>query len=495
MKKLYTLTLVLMISLGLAAQDYSLFHPTQKHYFRTITAQGLFTTGWHNPYSWSTLKVTSMDSSIANAGTVTYYPFRTWRDTSMVDLCGYRNGPGWMGSHIIDDGQQTILFNESNDTVLIRQSGSPGDNWRMMNLPQGQFVEATVDNVSIATVASITDSVKQISLKVYNANLTVDSTHLLNNKIIRISKNKGLFTALSFRDLPAAAVLERIDSFPSITMGAIFDYNIGDEFEYRVECRNVFGQGNPPSFVYTRIVGKFYSPSMETLYYIRNNIVLELTFNSFPMPHLDSTLTFSTDTVSYTNLYSELYSNVPEENGLQRFVTQGGFGVYSIDQDSSLFNNRRIYIERTGFYYEDTCLVMNHFEPVLIEGKHAPGLGVVAWNTDYRSIGQNYCQYEMIWFRKGSETWGNYLDLTSTQAELSKSGIRMYPNPASSYIHISTENSSYNSLEIFSASGALLNIQPIVSKDFTVDLNSFPPGMLIFRLTGKESIANLRVMH
>ena len=86
-----------------------------------------------------------------------------------------------------------------------------------------------------------------------------------------------------------------------MTIGEVFNFDVGDEFQIRGTADN-----QPPNADRIKIVGKYFSPNSDTLFYIRyhDSYYTEVIWDD--EPHLEYHFWTKTDTVFYTNLDSSL---------------------------------------------------------------------------------------------------------------------------------------------------------------------------------------------
>lgn len=487
---------IVLLTISLAkAQDYKLFNSGQVYSFNSGPAYQINQQAFLNTYSWSTIKETRFDSIMSSSGDTLFYPFHTWRDTSdlndTVYACGIKNGPSWMGYsiHELTSGT-TWLFNFDNDSIRIDQLASFGQSWTMMSLAGGGSISATVDSLFITTVAGITDSVKQIKLTALDSVGGINALHALHQKTIWISKSNGLFRALSFRELPQHAQLNRIAPIPMATFGDIYNFDIGDEFEYYNFCSDAFGHFTPPGYTYYKIISKWNNLAMDSVFYEREVRTKTFQPNPTPPPLYNEVFTYTTDTVSYTNLSTPLYTEVPEQNTIQHLIPYNYFGVYFFGSDTAQFFGRPVYGEIGGFYdVIDSCIQFNNFEPIFYHEKIATGLGKTLSSSDFRSHGNNYCESSLIWYHKGSEIFGNYVSvITGIENPNNQNAVVIYPNPSRNQCSLMLDPKSYNSIELFSAKGEKLKVWNKPGTITVVDLSEFSAGAYFFSIKGPAGI-------
>ena len=496
---LIRIRLIALFTLGclqLQAQDYRLFDPSRTDFFRETYRSGVSsgTNHWFDPFTISSIKATRIDSVTVSGNDSVFFPFRSWKDTFSVDFqaCGFKNGPGWMGKEIRQSNSgQTVLFTMENDSVSIRQTAGFATAWNFLTLPDGKSIIAQFDSLFLSTVAGITDTVKQLRLTALDSSGAIDSLSPLHRRTIWISRSNGLFKTVSFLDLPEYVELQRIEPIATISPVDLYDFDPGDEFEYQSGCQ-VFTPwpASPPAYQFVRILSKWYTPSLsqDTVCYARMVVGQSFTFNPNPAPHLDTITITRFDTVCHSIPMTPLHSTVPEQNGSLSTINVGLFGTYRLSKDSVRFENRTVVAETQGYYsVVDSCLYLNHFEPVFYTRCTAPGLGEVLYESDERSIAGPFCRNELIWYRKGGSTYGNFYNIFSSIDEADATNeLTVFPNPFSGNLSVVADPAKFSRLTCYSADGRLMQDQTTNVWETVFATAEWPSGIYFLRLQGKD---------
>jgi hypothetical protein len=378
-----------------------------------------------------------------------------------------------MGDHITGINLDTnFFFNTASDTILLRSNASVNDTWLLMKLQNKSFIEATVDSIVQMTVAGITDSVKCISFIAKDSLGNMISNHPANSLSIWLSKSNGFLKSLCWRELPDNFVsLERIQNITIPTWGQMFDYNINDEFEYT--------RPGPPNYSYRKIISKSFSPTMDTITYYYTSIIFKTTFNSIPTPHLDTSIVYRTDTLIITDLGKPFYSTYPEENKYPDLDN------YTLSKDSTNYNGRPIFSQISKFiYYEpfDSCYALNHFEPSIYTSIYSPGIGELYFESDDRASGGLLDWRKLVWFRKGSETWGTFIPLVTGTNNLQKNlKVTISPNPVSDNCTIAFSEYTSLTLSLFDLTGRELQKFYLSGNTLDINLASLPAGVYFLK--------------
>ncbi|MFM2206461.1 MAG: Secretion system C-terminal sorting domain [Bacteroidota bacterium] len=478
------------------AQDFRLFDPGRTDYFKELFRSGATpaTCHWFDPYTNSAIKATRIDSVTVSGSDTLLFAFRSWKDTFTVDYsaCGFKEGPGWMGREIRElSSGQTVFHTLTGDSVTVWHTVGFAPQWTFVSFADGKSVTAQLDSFFVGTVAGITDTVKQIRLTALDSAGAVDTSAPLHNRTLWVSKSHGFFKTLSFIDLPEYVELQRIENVSPVSPGAIYDFDPGDEFEYISACQ-VFPPwpAAPPSYLFVRILSKWHGPSLsqDTLYYSRMIIDQSFTFNPNPSPHLDTVTVTSYDTVCYPNPMQPLYTTVPEQNGLLALFGNVDFGTYRLFKDSAAYENRAIYTETNGFYSaSDSCLYLNHFEPVFYTRSVAPGIGEVRHESDERSIAGQLCHTDLIWYRKGNNVFGNYYDIFSGTDEIQSAiALQVFPNPFTDKVIVTVDPEVAQSLRCYAADGKLLAEKEVTGRMTVISTSDWPSGVYYLRVDGRS---------
>lgn len=186
----------------------------------------------------------------------------------------------------------------------------------MYSWANGDHIWATIVSHSVATVKGVPDSVKVIELQAKDAAGT-SINHPVNGTTFSVSKSYGFTRVWDLYDFPGNSFLAYdITSQGNLTIGEIFDYNVGDFIQITA---SITGQGMgaqpvPPSYIYKTVLGKSYSANGDTVHYeIRNESYgFTVDYTTSP-PHLDTTYTDETIYESYTDLNSYMYDYLPSQ--------------------------------------------------------------------------------------------------------------------------------------------------------------------------------------
>jgi len=204
-----------------------------------------------------------------------------------------------------------------------------------------------------------------------------------------------------------------------MTIGEVFDFNVGDKFHYRLPPPSV-----PPAIDRITITGKYYSGNGDTVFYVRYHDSYWTEVEWDPTPHLIYHFYTETDTASY----SELDSLISDYDvGFQcdsMYFECDTSTYYSSEYCDSLIN---------GYY-----VAANEFEPEIYQKEYGKGLGWV-WNYYYSSSSlPPGVQWDsrLFYYQKDGIDCGTPDTMTVSTPEIDASGavISLYPNPAKEFV-------------------------------------------------------------
>lgn len=469
----------------ISAQDYKVVFPFRAQFF-ALSNQNIYPP---QP-SWSPVKVLYLDSSYSSTGTTDFFNFNTWKDTAtMFDpTCIDANAPSWIGKQVSEmTNGYTLLYNYTGDTIYIKTDAAVNDTFNFMSLTSSGYVRAHLDSIAWMQQAGIQDSVKCYSFTAYDSSGSINPNHPLSGTGIQLSKSNGFFKTLNFRDLPDYPFdLFRIDSVPMITQADIYNFDVGDEFEYYYQCYSIFSN-YPPVESFIRILGKYFSSNMDTVYYHRYWASRGFIPNPNGSPPYIQQVTVSEDTIHYYIPNTLLFTTFPEEN--KYTIDSNSIDMYTLRKDSSWHFGRPEYSEVNGFlgrFHPDSCIMFNHFEPSFYTYSYAPGLGLTYMESDEISQAGQDCQQRLSYYKKGNEISGTYVDLTvGIKNELGNPELSIYPNPVISYCHIDWPGTQHISSKLFDLFGRLIEAEQF-DGSYTLGMENLDSGIYLLSLTSDK---------
>jgi hypothetical protein len=311
--------------------------------------------------------------------------------------------------------------------------------------------------------------------------------HNFNGQTIWLSKSNGLFKTYRFGEFPKNTTpYFRYPFVATPTIGDIYDLDVGDEFESIDDSERCYG-GSTYSRIYKRVVNKYYSSNMDTVYYVWQ--IVEWKFRNYPP---DSTYLTKTATTFHTDLSNTMFGNVlPEQN----FFTGQSFSpvvTYSLFNDSATFCGRLSLSSSEGFLYSsDTCINANHFEPLCHRNSFSVGLGQTIHNQQTLNFGLIECHSYLYWYRKKNETCGKKYLITSTPEIYNTEIFKIYPNPVSADLKIES-TVIFSGTKLFNPFGEkVLESSADINK---LDLSYLKAGIYFLRITTEKGIYSKKII-
>jgi hypothetical protein len=232
----------------------------------------------------------------------------------------------------------------------------------------------------------------------------------------------------------------------TLTVGQVYDFEVGDVFHYE---ENFYGA------LYKKIhtiTDKYYSANNDTLFY----------FYDF-----ESAVRFGWEDTTWT-YYSG--NDILIYIDLDSLVHYGTFTYFGSDPD--LYNNR---------YYNKGVFCDFNFEKFVV------GCGIVEEMYDDEYTGEFLWSRSLEYYKKGVEEWGNPIEFyTRINQENEISEIKVYPNPASDYLHIDFEKSSTTIEQAILYNHLGQKVLEVKQENNTVDVSGLTPGMYFIEVITNE---------
>lgn len=251
----------------------------------------------------------------------------------------------------------------------------------------------------------------------------------------------------------------------------IYNYDIGDEFQYRESTINMVHLEGYITYSNIEILDKYYSLNQDTLYYSRS--CYDTTYYVYDDISTWCFLNYI-DTISISNLDS-----------LIRFGD-----IDTVYTDPSLYNGRKInsWSPSKKIIQFDSTLNEKY-----IEGCGGPCL-LQAWNSQYGDPIVH--KIELIYYLKGGEQWGDPFFVNTANLILEDDSYSIFPNPVNSFINFQFPGQNKPS----SAIAAIYNISGKVIKRFKLnhtnrlDLSDLKPGVYILVVTTNDRIIREKII-
>ena len=117
------------------------------------------------------------------------------------------------------------------DSIKINTLANLNDNWKLLNLSNGNFLQATVVTISLQTILGNADSVKTISLQAKDS-LGNNMNNIFNDKETKIGKQNGFLQIYNLLEFPSDTIPYSLVGKSNLDVGIvnltakeIFDFN------------------------------------------------------------------------------------------------------------------------------------------------------------------------------------------------------------------------------------------------------------------------------
>jgi hypothetical protein len=411
--------------------------------------------------------------------------------------CMVLGDTSWMGkATIIQASGDYLFFNREGDTVRILPQAHLNDKWTAFKWQNGNYIEATVFNISLETLSTTSDSVKSIIFQVKNATHQ-NITHHFNGFQMRMSKNYGMVKSVNFFDFPndtsslfLVGHSNLNTTIRNITTADVYNFDVGDEFH--VEG---FSQDIPHSISFGYEIQRVLTKSIsgDTLIYQIEKQQVNIN-RIFSQTSEDTT--YATDTIMKIYLTNgfNLLDSLPYIVDTNKYNVSSTFYAprYSKLEWSNLFNNKLSKVVTGAAYNIYPCI-----SPILdafpCEMHYIEGLG--GGYYDCTSWG-NRSTKELVFYKKNTETWGTPIDIQTLiptsihRLEIFKS-IAIFPNPAINQITISTKNEIIKDgqISVFDGLGKTVWTSKVDSfQEKNLDIKNWAKGMYYVRIRSTEGI-------
>ena len=434
----------------------------------------------------NTIETLKIDSSTFFNDSI-FYPSRTLQ--LIGDECYDPKGGGWAGKKIVFENQWNYFFNDDNDTIKIKTDAVINENWILFRRSD-ITISATVTKWDTAMVLGVIDSVKTITLHVFDSSMK-PTPHELENSTIALSKHYGLIKTLNFTYLPmlkyrpAYSVARQYNlvgmtnpelGVQNINWFDVFNFQEGDEFHY-IESDNNLMLGGAAS---------------EKKYIIR--ILKRENFNDSIRytEDVESSLRYQQNTKSDA---ITTYSHYQDTNLIHKnvdFDQDPGIPVFNTDSSRlQIYPSFNIISSPEIYWKENNCWrrsIVNDDACNFVS--YAKGRGLINASSGCWQW-QSYWSKEQVYYMKGSVTGGTPLVLTNNEEVHNRVTINVYPNPSTDKIYIDLNDMTPCTFELYDAKGKLVIQKELNALKNTVSIQGFIKGLYFYRLKGDGKQINI----
>ncbi len=479
---------LLIIPEGVAtAQNYEAFKTDASYYFYNSGANDLI--------------AIKIDSIAMNGADVLYFNFPQIRPTDN-SFCYIPDGASWLGDPVIERPGGIFLFKTvdpatgiQTDTLVIKTQAILNEEWKFSDFPySNDHIDAQVTSVVTMAFLGVVDSVKIISLTRKDATGMV-VPDAINSEEIRLSKNYGLIRLPKFDDFNNYMRFYEITGKTNPPTGninpdlnSIFDFEVGDETHTRFYSDAYLYSSSTEIFTIKRVTGKTTSPANDWKAYKYDICFLKIV-KSAPewIPQYETGHQSADDTISLNSDFAVEMAKEPNqtyfEHGPNWIISTTAF--LKLQRTAKFLNYNYPF---TSSYPGDSCWSM-----VMVDGGCDPyyikGLGGPYYDCQPVIFWYSYIQ-EIVYYKKGSETWGTPLSCDSLlhvgiAESPSIEKVKTYPNPTSGTISVSIPKNVPVpcTMEIFDISGRPSGVFALNQQTESLDLSGFPAGIYSYKIT------------
>ncbi len=476
---------ILSISLLSFGQDYKLFNASSRKVYTNY------------PIPDSIFSIAFDSARLVGTDSV-YYNFTHPGNLIPSDICHFwggpvcyqQNRPTWLGPEIYFNNVQSYKFFTLNgDTLSLNFSVQSGDSALIYKNTTEKFY-LTFSKADTITVLNFVDSARFYTIIHTDAlGNTINSP--INQKQVIVAKNLGMvqfFEVDAFPEiLNPVYLLGNLSpdlGMAKLTNGIVYDYAVGDVFQYHETVYYNYGPPGQDADRFTRytITGKVIS--VDSVFYTATRHAFDkgnsIATNDFITLKYKANEVIAQIPYEYTNPAEYFYNShsLRFENycGAKRWTYRikpdAGLRYCSIDNcwgpndvPGPAPTQEDVYTCGLGLYYSI------YWE------------GVIHWNDP----GYHHTS-EIIYSVKNGVECGSQAILGMDENPASDKLFSVFPNPANDFIAIETPNTKGNSLTISAVNGLTLIEQELSEKTTQIDISQLKSGIYLFKLTTDKSV-------
>ena len=426
------------------------------------------------------------------------------------DGCYTPYGASWIGERvIIRDNKYNLFFNKNSDTILIKTDAKLNETWTAYNGKSAKIITAVVADQDTLSFMGQVDSVKTIAFQVYDTTMS-PINHKLNSMYIKLSKKYGLIQTLNFYlfpDFQSEIFFEdrydELDEFnliglsnpqigvQNLTWMDVYDFQIGDElhvmYDYYAYGYNCSETHNSKKTIYTILSRINFDNSITYKVERKQDKHTSLVF-------MDSnSYEYYFDTITWVISSDSLFDILP---GVPIITYNKGnpdwaytHRMLNTDPIEKVIPSTHSTIEQWN--ENDTCWKYSQgFFGCWPIYSYKKGLGGPYYEcTDMGVDCAGWIKNNLVYYKKGSKTWGTPLSLKLGQKKYKDQLFEIYPNPAHNFVFIRLDRykGDYCVINIYDLSGRNILSRSVKSanKEFQVDISSLPVGYYILELNSQ----------
>lgn len=425
-----------------------------------------------------------IDSTNVHGDTTEYFSFYMIQPIPNTLYYTIKGTP-WIGEKMVDCGNGiNLFFNQENDTINIKTNANLLESWKIFSYTNGNYIEATISNVSIENFIGLSDSVKTISLQLKDSNNN-NITDTLNSYQLKLSKNYGFITIADFYDFPFNIIFSNYYYNPdnlltmaginnpqmgwqNITLSDVYTMQQGDEIHYyRYHTYNVFEE----KYIH-KYLSAIYDTLSDSVFYTIERCGY---YHQFMPP--PSTSHYH-DTTQYSYLIDTTLNSLPFEP-----IFQNGSYCYYIKNNNTAIKSYYNYYQ----YSLDTIVIDPCWEAPSCEAYINVYYKDLGYVTNYYSNNNGSINSAITYYNLQGNEWGtpyicdSLLSKSPTNLYL-EPGINIFPNPSSNSKITIKSNEFIKSFALFNNLGEIILTEDnINSKTIVLSTGKLQSGIYFIK--------------
>lgn len=411
--------------------------------------------------------------------------------------CFNPKGNSWIGKKvIIQKNGVNLFFNNEKDTIRINTRANVGKSWTLFEIKDSIKIIAEVLSAETQSILGETDSIKTIGFKVYEKNILAEH-HYLSDKSLIISKNNGFVSMMNFRVFPEEPTTPSLEiligyhligltnpdrGVQNLTIMDIFDFQVGDELHVFYEWKD--WDGFRGYLTQRKTVLKYLERSGthdSVVYKIDRE---ESVFNR--IQKWDSTTyKYIHDTIKVAYGSDSLFDKLPGEP----IIAEDGAYTNIMVNGNPISKTKPF--EHIYFNESDNCYRRIFYDGCYSDNSYFKGLGGPYYSCQSGFITLTSEENKLVYYKKGSATWGTPLDLTDVKNIEKDDQIIVYPNPASDFVTIENRSGKAEKyvISLTDMQGKEVFKKEIsISNTYRLDISSQKPGAYLLKLQNGKAL-------
>lgn len=331
------------------------------------------------------------------------------------------------------------------------------------------------------------DSIAKFYLLVYDLNDSIINSHPWSNALLSVSKNNGIIDMIDLTQLDMKLLFSKINwSGDSISNEDNSILNVGDEYHYSIWEEDY-------STIPVIIKYKEHEIHINSITYNGNikqiNFQEYLLIRSYPSGPITSSLTVTnkSNSIISNNVFNFKHSGTLDDSLISVPWFSGGLAMNYYFQPNNPIAPYGLHTDHLN-QSNDTVFGYNR----LAQEEFYHMLGIDSEYKKYTNPGGIIQSQKVIrYIKKGSQTWGNPLNLSLGNDKLKEyKKLLVYPNPSSHKIAIQTEL-DFKTIEIQSINGQMMDRISIATD---IDISHLPSGLYFLKLIGENQTETLKLI-